>query len=208
MFFQFCTYKASSSSKNPTKPTRIFNYTEVPLIFFRKRRCSCNSNDTSIDRAGPFNRMQPSTNSLASKSPLPADIGQLFCDDSVVWLMVQMVQWGSQNTGDKWCRYILFNHPLPGLRCNFMTGWCFFASRCFFRTDYLKLSQHSNRTWDIHELEKCPRIFCFHIQRLVFTSSAQQPVKVTADILLTLKTRPRRTHGSLGDRRAVQTLWR
>lgn len=104
----------------------------MPLIFFRKRRCSCNSNDTSIDRAGPFNRMQPSTNSLASKSPLPADIGQLFCDDSVIWLMVQMVQWGSQNTGDKWCRYILFNHPLPGLRCNFMTGWCFFCFKMFF----------------------------------------------------------------------------
>ena len=40
-------------------------------IFLRMRRCSCKSNETSMDRAGPFNRMQPSTNSEASKSPLP-----------------------------------------------------------------------------------------------------------------------------------------
>ena len=40
-------------------------------IFFRKRLCSCKTKETSIERAVPFKRIQPSTKREASSSPSP-----------------------------------------------------------------------------------------------------------------------------------------
>lgn len=40
-------------------------------IFFRKRLCSCKTKETSMERAVPFKRIQPSTKRSASSSPSP-----------------------------------------------------------------------------------------------------------------------------------------
>lgn len=37
----------------------------------KERLCSCINKETSMDLAGPFNRIHPSTNSEASRSPFP-----------------------------------------------------------------------------------------------------------------------------------------